>query len=36
MIYDDEKNIGNYLGDMRNKSGKCMCDYNYYVFFFMF
>lgn len=32
--HDDEKNIGNHSGDMRNKSGKRMCDHNYHAFFF--
>lgn len=31
-----KKNIGNHSGDMRNKSGKRMCDHNYHAFFFMF
>lgn len=34
MPHDDEKNIGNHSGDMRNKSGKRMCDHNYHAFFF--
>lgn len=31
--HDDEKNIlGNHSGDMRNKSGKRMCDHNYHAY----
>lgn len=34
--HDDEKNIGNHSGDMRNKSGKRMCDHNYHACFLCF
>lgn len=33
--HDDEKNIGSHSGDMRNKSGKRMCDHNYHAFFYV-